>query len=206
MQRLLCNRCGDSIHPDPAARNAGLCIPCTRGNQLSIEQRMERRKQEREAERAWRESPEWKYWTSLVDRVYKKVGGFEALSRGDQLYFLVNVLNGEVHNGGFSQFFSNTSGNRYRETISALAELDASSVAALLQEAKRVLFGIAEVPLGQVERYHLMVTSSEDHPEYAAANALLDELDKQFYAMSDDVAALLSQVAKSHGLYVASDA
>jgi hypothetical protein len=164
---------------------------------------MEQRKQEREAERAWRESPEWKYWTSLVDRVYKNAGGFDALSRGDQLYYLVNVLNGEVHNGGFDQFFSNTSGNRYLETVQALVELDASYVASLLQEAKQVLFGINDVPTGQAERYHQMVTSTKEHPEYAAANVRLDQLDRQLYALADDIANLLSNVAKSHCLYAA---
>ncbi|WAC73762.1 DUF4375 domain-containing protein [Roseateles sp. SL47] len=143
---------------------------------------------------------------SLVDRVYKQDGGFDALPRGDQLYYLVNVLSGEVHNGGFDQFFSNSSGERYLETVAALNELGASSVEGLLQEAKHVLFGESDVPAGQMERYHLMATSSTERPDYAAVVARLDQLDKEFYDMANDVGALLSRIAEVHGLYPPSDA
>lgn len=30
-QRLSCTECGASIHPDTAAQNGGLCLPCKRG-------------------------------------------------------------------------------------------------------------------------------------------------------------------------------
>jgi len=201
MQRLLCIRCGDSIHPDTAKQNEGLCVPCVRGNQLSIEQRSEQRRREREVERAWRESPEHRYWLSLVERVYKQPGGFGALSRGDQLYYLVNVLSGEVHNGGFDQFFSNSSGDRYYETVQALAELEDQATLSLLEEAKSTLFGAVDVPVDGVARFGLMRTASEDHPQYAATVLALDQLDKRFYANAESVSSLLERVATAHDLY-----
>lgn len=201
MERLLCIRCGDSIHPDTAKRNEGLCLPCTRGNQLSIEQRNEQRRKVREAERAWRESPEYRYWSSLVDRVYKQPGGFGALSRGDQLYYLVNVLSGEVHNGGFDQFFSNSSGDLYYETVQALVELGDQATLSLLQEAKSTLFGAVDVPVDRVARFGYMRTSSEDHPQYAVTVHALDQLDKRFYANAESVSSLLERVAVAYDLY-----
>ena len=176
-------------------------MPCTRGNQLTIEQRNEQRRREREAERAWRESPEARYWSALVDRVYKQPGGFGALPRGDQLYYLVNVLSGEVHNGGFDQFFSNSSGDRYYETVQALVELGDQAALSLLQEAKSALFGEKDVPPDRVARFGLMRTATEDHPLYAATVLALDELDRRFYANAESIASLLERVAADHDLY-----
>jgi Domain of unknown function (DUF4375) len=201
MQRLLCIRCGDSIHPDTAKRNNGLCVPCVRGNQLTVEQRNEQRRKERESERAWRESPEYRYWLSLVDRVYKEPGGFGALSKGDQLYYLVNVLSGEVLNGGFDQFFSNSSGDLYCETVQALVELRDQDTLNLLEEAKSTLFGPADCPVDGRARFGLMRTASEDHPLYEATVLALDQLDKRFYANAKNVSRLLERVAAAHNLY-----
>jgi hypothetical protein len=201
MQRLICIRCGDSIHPDTAARNEGLCMPCVRGNQLSIEQRNEQRKIEREAGRARLESPEYKYWHALIDRVYKQPSGFEALSHGDQLYYLINVLSGEVHNGGFDQFFSNSSGNRYSETVTALVEVKAQATLALLLKAKSVLFDDVDVPIDRTARYGLMRTSSEENPDFEAVNVALNKLDESFYQDPDNLAELLDRIAAMYNLY-----
>jgi hypothetical protein len=176
-------------------------MPCVRGNQLSIEQRNEQRRVVREAERARLESPEYKYWHALIDRVYKQPGGFEALSHGDQLYYLINVLSGEVHNGGFDQFFSNSSGNQYSETVNALVEVEAQATLALLLKAKSVLFADVDVPIDRVARYRLMRTSSEENPDYEAVNAVLNKLDESFYEDPDDFAELLDRIVSRHRLY-----
>lgn len=201
MQRLLCARCGDSIHPDTAARNAGLCLPCVRGNQLSIEERRAQHQKQREAELARLASPEFHYWRTLIDRVYKTEAGFESLPHGDRLYYLVNVLSGEVFNGGFDQFFSNSSGDRYAETLVALSEVGAQASLDLLQQAKRALFGDRDVPVDRTIRFKLMRTSSEAHPDYKRVNETLDELDREFYKDPDNLGDVLDKVATEHKLY-----
>ena len=201
MQRLLCVNCGDSIHPDTAARNAGLCLPCVRGNQLSVEERHAQHQKQRDAERARLASPEFRYWRALIDRVYKTEAGFESLPHGDRLYYLVNVLRGEVHNGGFDQFFFNSSGERYAETIAALSEVGADASLDLLQRAKRALFGDEDVPVDTAKRFRLMRTSSEAHPDYKLVNEILDELDSEFYKDPDNLGDVLGKVATEHKLY-----
>jgi hypothetical protein len=136
-----------------------------------------------------------------VNRVYKQPGGFENLSRGDQLYYLVNVLSGEVHNGGFDQFFSNSSGDRYYETVQALDELGDQATRGLLEEAKSTLFGSAAVPADRVARFGLMPTALEDHPQYEATGSALDLLDKRFYANAETISNLLERVVAAHNLY-----
>lgn len=201
MQRLLCTRCGDSIHPDTAARNNGLCMPCVNGNQLTIQERTERHRQQREAERAFRESPAHKYWVALVDRVYNTPAGFEGLPHGDRLYYLLSVLTGEVHNGGFDQFFSNSSGKHYAETVSALTEASDVVSLQLLQAAKDVLFGQQEVPIDRRARFEAMATSSEDLPGYDAAYQALDTLDRRFWENAENIDTTLTKIASIYRLY-----
>ena len=100
MQRLLCSRCGDSIHPDTASRNAGLCVPCVRGNQLSIAERTKRQKAASDARKAHYDSAEYKYWTALVAKVYAEPNGYTNLPAAERLYYLINVLCGEVNRPG----------------------------------------------------------------------------------------------------------
>ena len=201
MQRHLCVRCGDSIHPDTAARNAGLCLPCVRGNQLSIEERRAQHQKQKDAERARISSPEYRYWRELMNRVYKTEGGYESLPHGDRLYYLVNVLSGEVYNGGFDQFFSNSSGNRYAQTVAALIEVGADESLGLLQQAKQVLFGPSDVPVDEVKRYEMMRMDSESHSEASLKDSMLDNLDSQFYKDPDNIVDVLKRIASKFKLY-----
>ncbi|MCH7335594.1 hypothetical protein [Acinetobacter sp. NIPH 2699] len=76
-------------------------MPCKNGYRKSIEVS----KKFYEEERRYRESPEWKYWQWLVDQVNKTEMGFSELSYKSKLYFSINLLLGEVFNGGFDQYF-----------------------------------------------------------------------------------------------------
>lgn len=200
MQRLPCTRCGDFIHPDTAAANNGLCMPCVRGNTRSIEERREEQRKARDAERAYRESAESRYWSALVDRVYKGEG-FDALPHGDRLYYLLNVLSGEVHNGGFDQFFTNSSGNHYQETVDALRDVGDAVALDLLLQAKAAAFGDADVPADRVARYALIRTASEDQHGYEAASEALDALDRRFWAHAEQFGVFLNKVVEAHQLY-----
>jgi len=142
-----------------------------------------------------------KYWSSLIGRVYSDHGGFGSLQHGDRLYFLINVLTGEVHNGGFDQFFSNSSGDRYAETVEALSEVGDQATLQLLREAKSALFAQDEVPANRVARFDLMATSSKEHPRYESAWKTLEELDNRFYASASNVDAALDRVVETYNLY-----
>jgi hypothetical protein len=96
------------------------------------------------------------FWTALVRRIYDAPDGFYRLSNPEQTYYLATVLRGEVFNGGIGQFFDNSSGDFYRETLDALEELGAMRCHALLVAAKLVLFPHAEPPREQAARYEMM--------------------------------------------------
>jgi hypothetical protein len=178
-------------------------MPCVRGNQLSIEERREKHRQQKEDERAFRASPEYQYWQKLVDRVYKTPTGFDSLQHGDRLFYLLNVLSGEVHNGGFDQFFSNSSGDHCAETIAALSEVGANESLRLLLQAKATLFGNADVPANRAARCERMPTmSAADEDDCQEVNSALDVLDKKFWEDPDNFGGILDRIAIAYGLYL----
>jgi hypothetical protein len=191
-QRLACTRCGDSIHPDTAKANAGLCMPCKGG----YRERIEEGKRQRVKDREYAASPEARYWRDLVSRASPNAS---ALAGPERTYFAVSCLIGEVYNGGFDQFFSNTSGELYREALEGLEQMQATESVSLLRRAKAVLFGAAEVPFAREARMALMPTfgADESAPEWSQ----LEVLDNAFWKDPDKLGERCATYAKEHHLY-----
>ena len=193
-QRVPCSRCGELILPDTAAKNAGLCMPCKGGYQ----ERIEEGKRQRQRERQYEQSAERKYWLDLVHRIFNTQEGFAGLDQPEKTYYAVSCLIGEVYNGGFDQFFSNSSGELYGLALDGLFELEAEKSAALLVQAKEVLFGDRLVPLDRSKRLDLMPTVGNDsHPAWKQ----LDALDKAFYSDPDQLSESCKAYAIEHHLY-----
>jgi hypothetical protein len=192
--RLPCAKCGDSIHPDTAAKNGGLCMPCKGGYRDEIEAG----KLRRAAERTYDQSAERKYWLELVNRIYHTKEGFAGISPTEKTYYAVCCLVGEVYNGGFDQFFSNSTGDMYGVALDGLFELEADATAAILIQTKEVLFGSSPVPVDRSERMKLMPTILRDGtPE----SRKLEALDTAFYADPDQLGERCKAFAIKHGLY-----
>ena len=189
IQRLPCKSCGELIHPDTATKNNGLCMPCKGGYRANIEAG----KKQREVDRFYEQSAERKHWLQLVRRVHETQDGFQKLTLPERTYFAVSCLIGEVYNGGFDQFFSNSSGAFYAYALDGLLEMQAEECAAQLARAKQLLFGEAVIPLDQAERNAKM--------RQEASNPELDALDKKFWADPEGIGARCAQFAKAHALY-----
>ena len=192
--RVPCTKCGESIHPDTAAQNAGLCMPCKGG----YRDRIEAGKIRRNAERIYEQSAERKYWLKLVDRVHRTTEGFDGLPSAEKTYFAVSCLIGEVYNGGFDQFFSNSSGEMYGAALDGLWEFEAIASAGLLIQAKEVLFGSKPVPVDRRQRLRLMPTIENDA---APEHQQLEELDKAFWEDPEKLGERCKVFANKHGLY-----
>ncbi|MCR1764692.1 DMP19 family protein, partial [Pseudomonas aeruginosa] len=119
--RLPCRACGHLILATTAARNDGLCMPCKGGYRQNIEDG----KRFHTERRRYLASPQALYWSALVNRVYDGREGFAGLSPAERSYYAVSVLSGEVHNGGFDQYFGNSSGDQYQAARAGLRELEA---------------------------------------------------------------------------------
>lgn len=166
--KVSCIDCGALILKATADRNDGKCVPCKKGFRASIEDS----KRRIEADR--KRPPEPNYWLPLVDKESRK--GFGSLSPAEKIYFCACLLDGEVHNGGFEQFFTNSSGSYYYESEASLAALDFTECLALLRQAKQALFGQEDVPAEYAPRVQAVLAAlqNEDNIRH------LDELDNSF--------------------------
>lgn len=187
--KVPCRMCGVSILKRTADRNDGLCVPCKKGYRDNIEKSREYYRNERELDR---NCPFRAYWRDLVRRVHMENGGLGCLSDDEKTYFAVNVLNGEVFNGGFVQFFDNSSGAYYRHAELGLMQLKASDRLALLRAAKNEIFGSDPVPADQAQRF--------EYTNRLADDARLNTIDSKYYALNDGLAGKLDEYAVARGL------
>jgi hypothetical protein len=131
----------------------------------------------------------------LVSRVHGEGGGFSHLKKPEQKYFAAHVLLGEVYNGGFDQFFHNSSGQYYLTACEALLELGAQHSLRLLREAKDILFAGQDVPVNTGTRRDFLSKHPASRPER------LDELDKEFWADPDGLYEKLPNYAVANALF-----
>ena len=187
--KIQCKECEALVLPSTAERTGGLCMPCKKGTRKSMEQAKEKAMQDGELDKT---CPFRAYWRNLVERVYDEGQGFNTLSEEEKLYYSVCVLTGEVYNGGFIQFFDNTSGARYSYAELGLVRIEAKESLKLLRAAKTSLFGKQGVPKGQAERWAI-IRKHTDEPD-------LDELDTEFYKDADELDKKLENFAIKSGL------
>lgn len=188
--KIACSECNAMILLDTAYKNKGLCVPCFKGYRKQIE---ESKKYYAEAKR-YRASDEYAYWVNLSQKV-SSIDDLKALHFDDQVYFAVNILIGEVFNGGFHQFFFNSSGDYYIEVRKALIELKALKSLELLDAAKVEIFENEEVSVERAQRYQFLQT------ENTLQNLKLDQLDKVFYTFPDQLDEKILQFAQLKNLF-----
>ena len=110
----------------------------------------------------------------------------DKLSAPERVIFVVFLLEGEVNNGGFSQFFFNSSGDYSNELVNAFTEICAVKTAEICKRAVSI-YG-ESVPIDRAERDQFLL----DHEE---VSEILDECDTAFYQYEDDLDALIYDYA-----------
>jgi Domain of unknown function (DUF4375) len=136
------------------------------------------------------------YWRALVERVYKTETGFEGLSEPEKKYFAVCYLEGEVYNGGFDQFFSNSSGDYFKYALAGLEDIGAERALELLRRAKQVLFDFGDVSSDTEMRRALMCKNSSRSRDSRA-----EELDELYWKDPDSLGDRLEKYARAHKLF-----
>ena len=130
----------------------------------------------------------------MYERVYKKCNygeEMETLSPYERVFYITQELEGEVNNGGFSQFFFNSSGNFSGEIVQAFTEIGAHETAAICKRALAA-FGCA-LPADRDAREELL-----DSLDWDSINPILSECDSDFYAYPDDLNALNQAYIQKH--------
>lgn len=105
------------------------------------------------------------------------------LNEYERVFFVTQQLEMEVNNGGFSQFFYNSSGDFSHELVHAFTEIGANKTAAI---CKKALGAFPQTfPVNRYERQEMLDEIESDEIE-----EIFDECDDEFYEYEDDLTTL----------------
>lgn len=192
-EKIPCKKCNELILPRTAEKTGGICMACKQGIRESIE----------ESKEFYRKQKEYDPYRALWEHLAKNESaeGFDSFTKEEKLYIAVVVFDGEVYNGGIEQFFSNSSGELYREVVEGLKTLNANNSLSLLKQAAKILFGEVDPPKDREQRWAAMRQYPEDDnapkPDWAFE---LDKIDTQYYEDPDNLSELLTNYAETTGL------
>lgn len=129
-------------------------------------------------------------WNHIIEKCeYGK--NMDALTPEERIFFITQWLETEVNNGGFSQFFFNSSGNFSAELVDAFTAIGAVKTAAICQQALDA-FGQA-LPADCEERRKLLDKIETDEIDDA-----LSACDDAFYEYEEDLARLNYDYVQKH--------
>jgi hypothetical protein len=119
---------------------------------------------------------------------------FDHLDEVDKVLVTIWSLEGDVNNGGFDQYYFNSSGDLAFYAPTALRNIGAHHMAKITDDANK-LFG-PQGPAGnrderEAQLHAIVPIGSESNP--------WDELDQAFYSYPDDVSTLLTAFLQAHG-------
>ena len=107
----------------------------------------------------------------------------DKLNDFQKVFYYNQYLEKEVNNGGFNQFYFNSSGNYAHEIIDSLKTIGADKTAEIVKKANEQ-FPDSNVPKDRIERQDVLEQIEE------TADEIWDELDQKFYAYEDDLNSL----------------
>lgn len=116
---------------------------------------------------------------------------FESLNKHEKNVIFIEMLEGQVNNGGFDQYFFNSSGDYVHETLSALEEIKAPITADIFDQAVKA-FPVFPIPKDIEKRRKFMEKLPKEIFEKWAA------LDDKFYDYPENLSELVIEFVKTH--------
>lgn len=113
------------------------------------------------------------------------------LTEEQKLFYYNQCLEREVNNGGFNQYFFNSSGDFAHMTIHSLQAIGANKTADILQKAID-LFPNGNVLNNRAERQKILEQMGE------AADPIWEELDQMFFSYQDNLNKLNIEFVRRH--------
>jgi hypothetical protein len=115
----------------------------------------------------------------------------DEMTEHQKLFSYNQDLEREVNNGGFCQYFINTSGDNAHETVQSLKAIGADKTAELLQKAIDQFPG-KTVPKDRDQRTEIVEKIEE------TAEEVWNDLDQKFYEYEDDLNTLNIEYVRKH--------
>ncbi len=110
----------------------------------------------------------------------------ESLNEEQRVFYITQVLEMEVNNGGFSQFFFNSDGIFANELVESFEKIGAVKTVEICKKAVSI-FG-DEIPTDRDEIQNILVP--DDEKEEEKIEKLLNECDNEFFEYEDDLVEL----------------
>lgn len=141
---------------------------------------------------------------AIVDYIYTKVGDdyekqyeiVTGLSKGFKAVYTTWWVEAEVNNGGFNQYFWNSSSQFAMEAIDGFKEIGAEKYASLMENAVKI--AIDEMPEMQKFRNKGTLEAFSESYEHTALN----ELDEKFFEYPEDLSKLrITYIRNNYGLF-----
>jgi hypothetical protein len=114
---------------------------------------------------------------------------FDDLSQAEQVFRAIWELEGDVNNGGFDQYFFNSSGDTAFAVVDALKAIGARQIAGIVAQANGI-FPSSCPPRDRDKRQALLDTFGPEK------KALLERLDQEFFRYPDNLTELLYEYVK----------
>lgn len=134
-------------------------------------------------EHIWRLTDANDFVVALVEHLDKKTQYGEdmsVLSAEERIFYITQTLEMEVNNGGFAQFFYNSSGNFSNEVVNAFHAIGANTTATICKKALSA-FGF-EIPVDRDEREKMLDELGNDE-----IDGTFEECDNAFYDYTDNL-------------------
>jgi len=133
----------------------------------------------------WEIEDEWDFVVELSSYIAEKCDygrDMSALSAPERVFYITQVLEMEVNNGGFMQFFLNSSGAFSPELVSAFNEINAPITAGICQKAISAI--CKELPMEVLGTEDILIDLGGE------LEAELSECDSAFYEYEEDLTML----------------
>jgi hypothetical protein len=132
---------------------------------------------------------------AISDSVYARYGkvGYEKLTEAEKVFVCIWGLEGEVNNGGFEQYYFNTSGDHALDAVKSLQAIGANHTATLVSRANG-LFGPSGPSHDRDIRWRQLDAFSE------SARNQLAQFDEEFFEYKGNLKQLLSAFVQKHSL------
>lgn len=121
---------------------------------------------------------------------------FEELTPPEQVFLCVWELESEVNNGGFDQYFSNSSGDYARHVEAALVAIGAKRMQKIVRQAIETV-GEEVLAEDQEHRQERLLALDDERKER------LEKIDQLFFAYPDNVTRLLFDYVQKHRAQIA---
>ena len=139
---------------------------------------------------AARDDPEIAAFLEILEKLDGEPN-LDLLSEPERVIYLVRILEDEVNNGGFAQYYYNSGGDHANEIVWAFETINAPAVAEICRKANSI-FG-DRVPRDWEERIRAFESLSED-----SSDKLLTECDNAFYASEEELHRLEAAYVEAH--------